>query len=126
MVDEIEEREIEEAARWHARANGFKDAVARILAYKHAGFTDAWIARHLDTTESTVDRYLNRVIAVYGPEAAMIHPEGPVYREDFDPVTQEEVADWPDHYQQQWLDAGRDHPKAVPRPLRDRFKETRR
>lgn len=126
MVGVDEEREIEEAARWHARANGFRDIVGRVLAYKHAGFTDAWIARHLRTTENTVEKRLNRVVAVYGPEAAMVQPDGPVHREDFDPVTAEEVADWPEHYQDWWLDAGREHPTTVPRPLQDRFEENRR
>ena len=119
MVSEVEEREIEEAARWHARVNGFKSDVARVLAYKHAGFVDAWIARHLETTENTVENYLKRAIAAYGPEVAMIQEPG--YQVDFDPVTAEEIADWPEHYQQQWRDAGDTHPSTVPRPLRDRF-----
>lgn len=121
MVDADEERAIEEVARWHARVNGFRDIVARVLAHKHAGFTDAWIARNLDTTENTVEKRLNRVVAVYSPEAAMVQPDGPIYREDFDPVTPEEISDWPKHYQQWWLDAGREHYEAVPRDLQDRF-----
>lgn len=118
--------EIKQAARWHARVSGFKDIVARVLAYKHAGFTDDFTARHLDTTPNTVEKRLDRVIAVYGPEAAMVQPEGPVYREDFDPVTPEEVADWPEHYQHWWIDAGKEHPTKVPRELQDRFEANRR
>lgn len=124
MVDEGEEREIEETARWHARANALPDMVARVLSYKHAGFVNAWIARHLGTTENTVERYLHLVEAVYGPRAVMIQKTG--YREDFGPVTAERIADWPEHLQQWWLEAGREHPDKVPNPLKDRFEANRK
>jgi hypothetical protein len=124
MVGTAEEREIEEAGRWHARANALPDEVARILAYKHAGFVNAWIAQHLDTTESTVKRYLQLVEAVYGPRAVMVHEVG--YQEDFNPVTAERISDWPEHFQQSWLEAGRKHPDKVPNPLEDRFDANRR
>jgi DNA-binding CsgD family transcriptional regulator len=124
MVGESEEREIEEAARWHARVNGFTDRVARVLAYKHAGFVNAWIARHLDTTENTVKRDLQAVEAVYGARAVLIHEPG--FQEDFNPVSAERIADWPEHFQEAWLEAGREHPTKVPRELRDRFEANRR
>ena len=126
MLDEGEERDVEESARWHARVNGFKSEVARVLAYKHAGFSDSAIARHLETTENTVENYLNRVVAVYGPEAAMVAVGDDADRVDYDPVTAEEIADWSDHYQQWWLEAGREPPTIVPRDLRDRFEANRK
>jgi DNA-binding CsgD family transcriptional regulator len=124
MADADEEREINEAARWHARVNGFTDRVARVLTYKHAGFVNAWIAQHLDTTENTVKRDLQAVEAVYGVRAVLIHETG--YREDFNPVTPERIADWPKHFQQAWLEAGHKHPTKVSRELRDRFEANRR
>lgn len=38
--------------------------IADVLAYKHAGFTDEVISRELDTTLNTVEKCLNRVLAV--------------------------------------------------------------
>lgn len=121
MIDTVEERETEDAARWHSRTNGLGRPASDVLAYKHAGFSNAFIARQLETTENTVEKRLKRVIAVYGPEAAIVQPDGPIHREDFNPVTAEEIADWPEHYQQWWLESGREHYEAVPRDIQDRF-----
>lgn len=118
-MDDADRREIQETARWHARANALPRPVAEVLAYKHAGFVNESIASELETTKHTVKKYLQRVEVVYGPEAVLVQKPG--YREDFDPVTAEQITEWPEHYQQWWLEAGRTHYDAVPASLKDRF-----
>lgn len=70
-----------------------------MLAYKHAGYVNAWIAHHLGSTENTLKRYpagRGRLRT----RAVMIQEVD--YREDFGPVTTELISDWPEHLQQWW------------------------
>jgi hypothetical protein len=88
MTETPVERRASERARYLAATTDLADREAEAVAYSELGYSHAGIAKHVDSTESTVG--------------------------DLTPVTTEDIADWSDHRRRMWREAAEQHPEYVP------------
>jgi len=104
-----------ERARYLEATTDLKAAVADAVAYSELGYSDAGIADKIDSTPSTVGKYLDRVVAQYGVEAAHVClPDEFATDRDLSEVDRDQVAEWPQHYRETWQDAVERHPDKTP------------
>ena len=102
-----------ERGRYLEATTDLRGPEADAVAYSELGFSNAGIAKRIDSTTSTVSTYLQRVISQYGPEAAHARAEF-VPNRDLDAVTADVIAEWPKHYREVWRDAVEAHPDRAP------------
>jgi hypothetical protein len=107
------ENKAKERGRYIAATTALRDAEAEAIAYSELGFSEAGIAKKIDSTTSTVGEYLDRAVAQYGPEIAHARADFDAER-DFEEVTAEEISSWPTHYRETWRDAVDRHPDRAP------------
>ena len=99
-----------EYLEWTTVLSG-REALA--VAYSERGFSDAGIAKRIDSTEGTVGNYLDRAVAAFGP--AVRHPRhDPEVKRDLEPVGLEDLADWRQHRREVWREAADRHPDFAP------------
>lgn len=65
-----EDRYTTQRGRYIAKTTVLRDPEAKAVAYSERGYSFDGIAKHLDTSESTVQGYLERAMALYGLEVA--------------------------------------------------------
>lgn len=109
------DRRAEMRARYLDRTTVLEEREALALAYTEQGYSSYGVAGEIDATRGTVSRYLDRALARFGPEAILRRGDVDA---DLEPVQPEEIARWPDHYQEWWTDAAREHPDLVPSDVR--------
>jgi hypothetical protein len=107
-------RQAEKRARYLERTTCLDRRPCRAVAYAELGYADAGVAGEIDATAGTVGKYLRRAIARFGPEA--VYPAPVDERGDLEPVTVEDVLDWPDHYVELFREAADEHPDVVAVP----------
>jgi DNA-binding CsgD family transcriptional regulator len=110
MTDE--DRQAVERARYLNRTTDLRRRVCETIAYAERGYSSAGIAKKIDATEGTVSNYLDRAVAHLGPEA--VFPRAEADRGDLNAVARGEVAEWPAHYRDMFVEAAADHPDVAP------------
>lgn len=106
--------------RWTSRRGDYLAANTRLsrregeaLAYSERGFSDAGIAKRLDSTRGTVRQYLDRAVACYGPSVRYPRPD-PDLERDLSRVELEDLADWTQTQREVWRVAADRHPEYAP------------
>ena len=106
--------------RWTSRRAEYLEATtilsyreALAVAYSERGFSDAGVAKRIDSTEGTVGNYLDRAVAAFGPRVrhARVDPE---IDRDLDRVTLEDLADWRLYRREVWREAADRFPDFAP------------
>lgn len=75
----VDERSATERGRYLARDTQLRKPEAMAVAYSELGYSVSGIAKHVDASESTIQSYLERAIALYGFGIAetLLDPENP-------------------------------------------------
>jgi hypothetical protein len=116
--DETEEqtgREARERGRFLARTTDLSDQQARAVAYAELGYSPTGIASRIDSTSSTVKRYLERAAIQYGFDT-IYHPK-PVDdrgRTKLEPITHEDVLALAPRTREWWVETAEKHEDAAP------------
>jgi hypothetical protein len=116
--DENEEqigREARERGRFIARTTALSGKQARAVAYAELGFSASGIARRIDSTASTVTRYLERAVAQYGYDTIYRPKPGDERgRGKLEPVTREDVLALAPRTREWWVKTAEKHDDAAP------------
>jgi len=106
--------------RWASRRAEYLEATTILsrreglaVAYSERGFSDAGIAKQIDSTAGTVGNYLDRAVAYAGPAARYPRPEPEIER-DLERVELEDLADWTQTTREVWEVAADKHPEYAP------------
>ena len=113
MTRSDHERLAHERAQFLQRQTDLRPPEAEAVAWSELCYSDAGIAKRIDTSASTVGDYLERAVAQYGPEAAHARASFDVQR-SLQEVTDVEIGEWPAHYRETWRDALERHPARAP------------
>ena len=107
------EREARERGRFLQRKNGLSDRRALTVAYAELGYSPSGIAKRIDSTEGTVDNYLDQIAVQYGPAAIEVKTAD---RRDggLAEVTREGLFEYSDETREWWLDLARKHRDLAP------------
>lgn len=57
------------------RVTDFREPIPQALAYREIGYSHSGIARELDTTESTVEKWMEEIAEEYGEETIETRPQ---------------------------------------------------
>jgi len=114
-----DERLAHDRARYLEVTTDLRAAEADAVAHAELGYSSSGIAKEINSGESTARAYLARAIAGYGPEAVHARSTDKFETDrDLDPVEQDDIEEWPEHYVDVWLDAAGSHPERVPEGVR--------
>ncbi|MFC7047301.1 hypothetical protein ACFQH6_19500 [Halobacteriaceae archaeon GCM10025711] len=123
-IMQSEKRKIQLAASYLKRVGGFRESVARALAYRHAGYSHSGIAKELDTNEGTVASWMDRVAAEYGFEAIETKSVGA--QPDLEEMTTERLDDeYSNEVAMDWIEVATDYRDIVPDELQERVNPDR-
>jgi DNA-binding CsgD family transcriptional regulator len=107
------ERRASERAAYLKRTTNLTDREAEALAYSELGFSYRGVAKRIDSTASTVQTYLERAAATYGPHVAgsRTHFEVDI---DLEPVEPGDTGLWMRDTQERWFALVERYPDRAP------------
>jgi hypothetical protein len=106
------DRRAEERARFLDRTTDLDRREALALAHSELGASRYGAADEIDATPGTVETYLDRATARYGPAVVVRH--APPVDADLKLVDDGDVLAWTELEREAWLDAAREHRDLVP------------
>jgi DNA-binding CsgD family transcriptional regulator len=100
-------------AAYLRRTTDLTDREADALAYSELGFSYRGVAKQIDSTAGTVQTYLERAAATYGPHIAGCRNRFQVDA-DLEPVEPEDAERWMRDTQERWFALVERHPDRAP------------
>lgn len=100
-------------AAYLRRTTDLSDREAEALAYSELGFSYRGVAKQIDSTAGTVQRYLERAAARYGPNVAGCRTHFETDH-DLEPVEPEDTERWIREVQERWFALVERHPDRAP------------
>jgi transposase len=116
------DREASERERFLQRKDGLSARRAEAVAYAELGYSPGGIAKRIDSTEGTVDNYLDQIAVQYGPEA--IEAKTADRRDGgLAEVTREGLFEYSDETREWWIKLARKHRDRAPDWAHDLLEE---
>lgn len=108
-----EDREASERGRYLARKHGLRDTHARALAYRELGYSASGVAPKVDSTESSVKTWLDRIAVRHG--LAAVDTKWSEQRESpLDNPTTESLRELGPAVLGDYVELAQDHPGEIP------------